>query len=383
MQSLNGKYSKEGVCFVNRDKVIVRTSIIGILANIALASFKAVIGVLSSSIAIVLDAVNNLSDVMSSVITIIGTKLAKKRPDKKHPYGYGRVENLSTSLIAVIVLYAGVTSLVESIKKIIIPPVPDYSAAAIIIVASAVVVKILLGLYVRKKGESVNSDSLIASGKDALLDSVISAATLLAAAIYLIFNIRTEAWLGAVISLVIIKSGLEILGDSLSSIIGKRISSELSKEIKETVTSFQEVQGAYDLILHSYGHDLLIGSVHIEIPDTLSVAELDKLEHHITEKVLKEHRVILAGISVYAVNTQNDKASQMYSDIRRHVMSHEYVLQIHGFYLDEKKMTIHFDIIIDFAAPDTEVLYNHILTETQEAYPDYHVSITLDSDVSD
>ena len=368
---------------MNRDKVIVRTSIIGILANVALASFKAVIGVLSSSIAIVLDAVNNLSDVMSSLITIIGTKLAKKRPDKKHPYGYGRVENLSTSLIAVIVLYAGVTSLVESVKKIISPPVPDYSAAAIVIVASAVVVKILLGLYVRKKGENVKSDSLIASGKDALLDSVISAATLIAAIIYLLFNIRTEAWLGAVISLVIIKSGLEILGESLSSIIGKRISSDLSKEIKETVTSFPEVQGAYDLILHSYGPDLLIGSVHIEVPDTLSVAELDKLEHHITEKVLTEHRVILAGISVYAVNTQNDRASQMYGDIRRNVMSHEYVLQIHGFYLDEKKMTIHFDIIIDFAAPDAQELYDHILTETQEAYPDYNVSITLDSDVSD
>lgn len=368
---------------MNRDKVIVRTSIIGILANILLATFKAIIGVLSSSIAIVLDAVNNLSDVMSSLITIIGTKLAKKRPDKKHPYGYGRVENLSTSLIAVIVLYAGVTSLAESVKKIISPPVPDYSAAAIIIVSAAVAVKILLGHYVKKKGESVNSDSLIASGKDALLDSVISAATLLAALIYLVFNIRTEAWLGAVISLVIIRSGLGILGESLSSIIGKRISSDLSKSIKEAVTSFPEVQGAYDLILHSYGPDLLIGSVHIEVPDTLSVAELDKLEHRITEKVLDEHRVILAGISVYAVNTQNDKASQMYSDIRRNVMSHEYVLQIHGFYLDEKKMTIHFDIIIDFAAPDAQELYDHILTETQEAYPDYNVSITLDSDVSD
>ena len=259
---------------MNRDKVIVRTSLIGILANVFLASFKAVVGILSSSIAIILDAVNNLSDVMSSVITIIGTKLAQKRPDKKHPYGYGRIENLSTSLIAVIVLYAGVTSLVESIKKIIHPPVPDYSAAAIIIVASAVVVKILLGLYVRRKGESVNSDSLIASGKDALLDSVISAATLLAAMIY---HIKTEAWLGAVISLVIIKSGLEILGDSLSSIIGKRISSELSKEIKETVTSFPEVQGAYDLILHSYGPDLLIGSVHIEVPDTMTVDKLCQL----------------------------------------------------------------------------------------------------------
>ncbi|HNZ98796.1 cation diffusion facilitator family transporter [Ruminococcus sp.] len=368
---------------MNRDKVIIRTSIIGILANIFLASFKAVVGILSSSIAIVLDAVNNLSDALSSVITIIGTKLAGKRPDKNHPYGYGRIENLSATLIAVIVLYAGVTSLVESIKKIIRPSVPDYSAAALVIVATAVLVKILLGLYVKKKGESVNSDSLISSGKDALLDSVISASTLVAAAIFLIFNIRTEAWLGAVISLVIIKSGLEMLGDSLSNIIGKRISSDLSREIKQTVTSFPEVQGAYDLLLHSYGPDLMIGSVHIEVPDTMPVAELDKLEHRITEKVLSEHSVILTGISVYAVNTKNDRAAQIYGDIRRNVMSHEYLLQIHGFYLDEEHKTIHFDIIIDFGAPDANEIYQHILTETQEAYPDYNVSITLDTDVSD
>ena len=368
---------------LERDKVIVRTSMVGIFANIFLASFKAAVGILSSSIAIILDAVNNLSDVMSSVITIIGTKLAEKHPDKNHPYGYGRIENLSTVLIAVIVLYAGVTSLVESIKKIIHPVVPDYSAAALIIVSSAVVVKILLGLYVRKKGESVNSESLIASGKDALLDSVISTATLVAAVIYLTLHIRTEAWLGAIISLVIVKSGLEILGESLSNIIGKRIDSELSKGIKNTITSFPEVRGAYDLLLHNYGPDLLIGSVHIEVPDTLTVAELDKLEHRIGEKVLSEHKVILTGISVYAVNTQNDKALSMYEDIRRHVMSHEYVLQIHGFYLDEEKMTIHFDIIIDFAAPDRAALYDHILTETQDSYRDYNVSITLDTDVSD
>ena len=368
---------------MNRDKVIIRTSIIGILANVFLATFKAVVGVLSSSIAIVLDAVNNLSDVLSSVITIIGTKLAGKRPDKNHPYGYGRIENLSSALIAVIILYAGVTALVESVKKIIRPSVPDYSAAAIIIVTVAIAVKIILGLYVKKKGESVSSESLVSSGKDALLDSVISASTLLAAIVYLISGISTEAWLGVIISAVIIKSGLGMLGDSLSSIIGKRISSDLSKEIKQTITSFPEVQGAYDLLLHSYGPDLLIGSVHIEVPDTMPVAELDKLEHHITEKVLAEHKVILAGISVYAVNTSNDRAAEIYGNIRRHVMSHEYILQIHGFYLDEVKKTIHFDIIIDFAAPDPRGLYDHILTETQEAYPDHKVSITLDTDVSD
>lgn len=368
---------------MNRDKIIVRTSAIGILANVFLASFKAAVGIISSSIAIVLDAVNNLSDVMSSAITIIGTKLAGKSPDKKHPYGYGRIENLSTVLISVIVLYAGITSLVESIKKIVRPAVPDYSAAALMIVASAVVVKILLGLYVRRTGERVCSDSLVASGKDALLDSVISASTLVAAVIYILFHVRTEAWLAAVISLVIIRSGLGMLGDSLSNIIGKRISSELSTEIKKTVSSFPEVRGAYDLVLHSYGHDSVLGSVHIEVSDTMTITELDRLEHRITEKVFAEHKVIITGISVYAGNTQSDRASQVYSEIHRIVMSHDYVIQTHGFYLDEEEKTIHFDIIIDFAAPDRGQLYKHILDEIQEIYPDHTVSITLDTDISD
>lgn len=368
---------------MNRNKTIVRTSVIGILSNVFLATFKAVVGVLSSSIAITLDAVNNLSDALSSVITIIGTKLAGKRPDKKHPYGYGRVEQLSTVLIAVIVLYAGVSALVESVKKMISPAVPDYSAAALIIVASAVAVKIFLGLYVGKTGKKVGSEPLIASGKDALLDAVISVSTLAAAAIYLIWGVSTEPFLGAVISLVIIRSGLGILGESISDIIGKRVSSKLSTEIKQTVASFPEVRGAYDLLLHSYGHDSMIGSVHIEVPDNMTAAELDKLEHRITERVFSEHRVILAGISVYAVNTESGKAAQMYEDIRKSVMAHEYVLQIHGFYLDEESMTIHFDIILDFAAPDGDALYKDILSETQRDYPDYSVSITLDTDVSD
>ena len=366
---------------MNRDKVIVRTSLIGILANVFLASFKAVVGILSSSIAIILDAVNNLSDVMSSVITIIGTKLAQKRPDKKHPYGYGRIENLSTSLIAVIVLYAGVTSLVESIKKIIHPPVPDYSAAAIIIVTSAVVVKILLGLYVRRKGESVNSDSLIASGKDALLDSVISAATLLAAMIYLIFDIRTEAWLGAVISLVIIKSGLEILGDSLSNIIGKRISSELSKEIKETVTSFPEVQGAYDLILHSYGPDRYVGSVHIEVPDTMTVDQLDQLERKVAGDVYQEFGILLAAIGIYSHNTKDDELKKMRSDISHSVMSHDGVHQIHGFFADKVNKNCSFDVIIDYDLKDRDQVFARLCDEVKEAYPDYTFNITMDVDI--
>lgn len=215
----------------NRDKIIIRTSIIGILANVLLASFKAVIGVLTNSIAVTLDAVNNLSDAASSVITIVGTKLAGREPDRKHPFGYGRIEYLSAMIISIIVLYAGITSFTESVKKIIHPETPDYSTISLIIIAVAVVVKIVLGRYVKGVGEKVNSDSLVNSGEDATLDSIISASTLAAAAVYLLAGIRLEAWLGAIISVVIIKSGIEMLRDTLSEILGERADADLAKAI--------------------------------------------------------------------------------------------------------------------------------------------------------
>ena len=262
---------------MKREKVIVRTSILGIVANLLLAGFKAFVGLLSNSIAVVLDAVNNLSDALSSVITIIGTKLAGKKPDKKHPYGHGRTEYITATIIAAIVLYAGITSLVESVKKILHPEKPDYSTVAIVIIAVAVAVKLALGFYVKKTGKAVNSDALIASGEDARNDAVISAATLVAAGIFLIFGVSLEAWLGAIISLVILKSGYEMLRQTLSRILGERVESELSLGIKKTVAEFPQVSGAYDLILHSYGPDMLMGSAHIEVPDTMTAAALEDI----------------------------------------------------------------------------------------------------------
>ena len=225
-----------------RDRVIIRTSITGIIANVLLAVFKAIVGMLSNSIAVVLDAVNNLSDAMSSVITIVGPKLAGKAPDRKHPMGYGRVEYLSSAIISLIVLYAGISSLRESVGKIIHPEKADYSALTLVIIAVAVVVKIVLGRYVKRIGEKVNSDSLVNSGQDATLDSVISASTLAAAFIYMFFHISLESWLGAVISVVIIKSGIEMLRDTLSQILGERVDSELSRTVKEKIV---EVEGVY------------------------------------------------------------------------------------------------------------------------------------------
>ena len=325
---------------MEREKKIIRTSVIGILANVLLAAFKAVMGIMSNSIAITLDAVNNISDAASSVITIIGTKLAGRAPDKKHPFGYGRIEYLSAMIISVIVLYAGISSLTESVKKIIHPETPDYSPVILIIVAVAVIVKIVLGRHVKSVGVKTNSESLINSGEDATLDSIISASTLAAAAIYLIWGIRLEAWLGAIISVVIIKSGIDMLRSTLSQILGERADAELAREIKETVLSFPEVKGAYDLILHNYGPDRFVGSVHIEVPDDMSINRLDELTREITVAVYQKFDIIMAAIGIYSVNTKDVNFMKIRDQIRGTAKSVEHVREIHGFYLYEDKKQI-------------------------------------------
>ncbi|MBR1422484.1 MAG: cation transporter [Ruminococcus sp.] len=368
---------------ISRDKVIIRTSVIGIVANAFLAGFKAVIGLLSNSIAIVLDAVNNLSDAASSIITIVGTKLAGKPADRKHPFGHGRVEYLTALVISVIVLYAGVTSFTESIKKIITPKTPDYSAASMVIIGAAVLVKIVLGRYVKGVGEKVNSDSLINSGTDAMLDSVISASTLAAAIIYITTDISLEAWLGAVISLVIIKSGIDMLRETISQLLGERVDADLARAIKKTVNGFPDVLGVYDLILHNYGPDNYSGSLHIEIPDTYSADRIDVLNRAISMAVFREHGVILTAIGVYSMNTKSELAKKVKDDVAKIVFSHENVLQLHGFHLDEEIKNIRFDIIISFDEPDREALYEHIRSDINEAYPDYTLEMVLDTDFTE
>ena len=368
---------------VDRDRVIIRTSMIGIAANVALAAFKAIVGLASNSVAIVMDAVNNFSDAASSCITIAGTKLAAREPDKKHPFGYGRIEYLSAMIISVLVLYAGITAFVESVKKIIEPQTPDYSAVSLIIVAVAVIVKIVLGRYVKKTGEEVNSDSLINSGEDATLDSVISAATLLAAIIFKTLHISLEAWLGAVIAVVIIRSAVDMLKDTLSKILGERADAELAREIKKTINAYPEINGVYDMVMHNYGPDSYTGSVHIEVNDTISADQLDELLREVSVDVYKKHDVILTAIGVYSTNTKDPAAVEARERVRGIVMSNENVLQMHGFYINREKKTLRFDFVISFDEKDRKAVYAKIRKQVQEEFPDYELQIAMDTDFNE
>lgn len=363
-----------------REKIIIKTSIVGIVTNVFLAVFKALTGLFSNSIAVILDAVNNLSDAMSSVITIIGAKLGAKQPDKKHPLGYGRIEYLSSMLVAAIVLYAGITSLVESGKKIIAPEKADYSMVSLIIIGTAVFVKLILGTYVKKQGERANSGALIASGADAFFDAVLSASVFVCAILYLTFGISLEAYVGVLIAVVIIKAGIEMMMETLDDIIGKRGDAELGRKIKHLICEEPQVSGAYDLTMFNYGPEKFYASVHMELPDTMTVDQVDALTRRIQMKIYQETGVILTGIGVYSCNTTNEEAAQIRNTVQKAVLSHDWALQLHGFYVDCEEKTMRFDVVCSFDI-DRKEAFQILFTETQELCPDYSLQIVLDADV--
>ena len=366
----------------NREKTIVRTSFVGIAANVLLAAFKAGVGIVSHSIAVTMDAVNNLSDALSSVITIVGTKLAARKPDRKHPLGYGRVEYLSALIVSAIIMYAGITAAVESVKKIITPEKADYSLVSLIIIAVAVVVKVVLGRYVKKQGRRCDCAALEASGADALFDAILSASVLLTAIIFVTTGVSLEAYVGVIIAGFIIKSGIEMIRETLNDILGKRMDSKLAKAIKRSLAEEPEVRGAYDLFLYNYGPGKDYASVHLELSDTMTVDEIDKLSRRVERKIYDHYGVTLTGIGVYSSNCHDASALAMRQTVDSIIEPYDWALQMHGFYVDSQRKEMRFDVVLKF---DTDVrqALDTLRADTLNAFPGYTIDIVPDIDISD
>ena len=364
----------------NRGKTIIKTSVIGIATNVLLAIFKALLGLFVNSIALVLDAVNNLSDALSSLVTIIGEKLASKPADKKHPMGYGRIEYLSSMVIAGLVLYAGITSLVECVKKILHPSPASYTSLSIVVIGLAVLVKLALGKYVKKQGEKVNSTALVASGSDALFDAILSLSVFVSALIYLFWGLSLEAYVGIVISIFMVKAGIEMMGETIDDLIGHRANPPMVKKIKALVQEEDPVLGVYDLALFNYGPNKYYCSLHVEFPDTMTVDEVDKFTRKMQYKVYQKTGVVLIALGVYSFNTKNPEATKIRNQVEKQVLSHDWALQVHGFYVDIEKKTIRFDVVLSFAI-EREKALEMIKEEVEGLYPAYKVQIVPDLDL--
>lgn len=366
---------------MNRSEKIIRTSVVGVVTNVLLAAFKAIVGVLAHSFAIVMDAVNNLSDALSSIITIVGTKLSQRPADREHPYGFGRVEYFSAIIIAVIVLSAGVTSLIESVKKIIHPVEPSYTTVTLIVIIVAIVVKLLLGRYVKKQGQKLNSDALIASGSDALFDAIITLATLVSAGIMLIWGVSLDGILGALISAFIIKAGVEMIASPVNELLGARVSQELVSDIKKEVMAFDEVHGVYDIILHNYGHDLMIGSLHVSVDDTLTAQDIHSLTRKISLLMFMNHNIIMT-VGIYSVATGENKRRELQSLVTSTLAAHPEIVQVHGFFCSEKDKLVAVDVVPDISVKDEPALHAQLTEELSALIPGMTVQVVIDHNFS-
>ena len=367
---------------MDHNSQIIRTSWIGIIANVLLAGFKAVVGILASSVAILMDAVNNLSDALSSVITIVGTKLSQRPADRKHPFGFGRIEYFSAIIIAVIVLSAGVTSLIESVKKIFDPAEPEYTTVTLVVIVVAIIVKLILGQYVKRKGEHLKSDALIASGSDALFDAVITLSTLVSAGVMLLWGVSLDGILGALISIVIIKAGIEMLASPVNELLGTSISADFAKQIQKEVSDFEGVHGVFDMILHNYGSDVMIGSLHINVYDTMSAHEIHGLSRKITTKMFELHGIIMT-VGVYAIATGDNRNAELQTQVMQTLAAHKDIVQVHGFYYSEKDNMLSVDVVPDISINDDAAFVRQLTNEIQPLVPDMQVVIVVDHNYSE
>lgn len=368
---------------VNREKTIIRTSFVGIVGNILLVIAKAIVGIIASSISIILDAVNNLTDSLSSIITIIGTKLSTKKPDKKHPYGHGRVEYVTSTLVSIVILFAGFLAIYESIKSLIEPSKTIYDIFSFIIISIAIVGKLALGFFFRIQAKKTESDALKASGIDALMDAALSASTLIAAIITYFTNgsVRIEGYVGILIGLFILKSGIEVLKESISKIVGERVDNEVTNQIKKDILEIENVRGVYDLILNNYGKDRYIGSVHVEVDDDFRAKDLQLIEREIAILCNQKYNIIMT-VGFYASNDKDPFSKEVKATLRNILKEEKEILQMHGFYVDKKKNIISFDLIFDFAYEDVENATGRIKEKLKEKYKDFEVVIIVDKDFS-
>lgn len=363
----------------SRNSRITLVSAVGIGANVLIAGTKVVVGLLANSVAVLMDAVNNLSDAMSSAITIIGVKLAGRKPDAKHPFGYGRIEYFSAIIISGIIFAAGASSLVESVKAIFHPETTDFSWVSVIVIVVALLAKVVLGRYFRLRGKALNSDALVASGIEATYDAVLSASTLLAAGVSMIWGISIDGYIGALISLFIIKTGIEMLLDPLGKVVGNRLQGDLSVAIKQRVKEVPGVLGVYDLVLHDYGPDRAMGSLHIEVSDSMSARDVHKVCRRVAALVYTEFKALVT-VGIYASNDTDPEILAMQDKVRDLAMAHKGVKQIHGFFVDGNMIA--FDIVIAFNH-DAAAICRDLAEEVSQAYPGHRAAINVDTDYSD
>ena len=362
----------------NREGTVVTVSGLNILVNLIFAAIKVVIGLAVSSIAIVSEGVNNATDSATSLITIVGTKLSAKHPTEKHPFGFGRIEYLTSLLISVLILFTGAELMESSVKRIFEPQEMSISYVTMAIIAVSALVKLALGLYTIKEGRRVDSSSLVALGTECRSDSVVSVITLVTALVFLVFRVSLDAYAGIIMSLIVLKAGFEVLKETLSDILGQAGEKELAQELYCIIRAEPLVLNAADMMLHNYGPDSYSGSVNVEIDHSKTVGEVYAALHELQLRIMHEKHITMV-FGIYAVDRDHAQIRQLREQVAAFVREQKHVTSYHALYIHPNGKDLYVDLVVDYDLADWEALRKEFTAYMAELYPDKHLELVIET----
>lgn len=363
----------------SRESIIAMTSGLNIVMNLIVASFKVLVGYLASSIAITSEGINNFSDVATSVLTLLGTKLASKHPDENHPFGYGRIEYLTGLVIAVMILVTGIETLKSAVELIFHPAPLSFSALSIAVVAVSCVIKFVMGVYTIKMGKKAESSALEAVGLDCRNDSFVSIVTIISAFVFIFAHISIDAYVGIFTSLLIIKAGVDVLKDTLSEILGRPGEKELAAALYKEIRRTDGIINAADMMLHNYGPDSYSGSVNIEIDHKKTVGEIYQFIHELQLRIMHEYHVTMV-FGIYAVNNDEPFMKEIRKNVSVFVKETEHVKSFHAVYVNTETNTLYCDLIVDYDLRDWDGLRQKFMDYIKPLYPDKEIELVIETE---
>ena len=367
----------------NRNQVIVRASVVGIVTNLLLAGFKAFVGMMSHSVAITMDALNNLSDAMSSLITIVGTRLAAKPADREHPYGHARLEYIVSLAIAFIILMVGVTLAREAIDKIISPESVDYSIAMLIVLIISMLVKLWMGFFTADVGKRIGSSTMSAAAADSISDVAATGAIFISSVLGYFFDINIDGYISLAAALFVLYSGIGIIRDVMGPLLGEAPNKETVDELSTLLLSYDGIIGLHDILIHSYGPGKTIASAHAEVRadcDLLHTHEMiDRAEREVGEKL-----GMLLTLHMDPIETDNAKLAATRERIAKAIEGIDSAVHFHDFRMvsGEKNTNLIFDIVVPSGMDeaDAEGIKLRIAKAAHDIDPTFRCVITIDRD---
>ena len=358
------------------------TGMVGIICNLILFATKLMIGMILNSISVMADAFNNLSDAASSIVSFVGVKLAQRPADKEHPFGHGRFEYIAAFIVSFLVLQVGLTCFKSSFTKILHPETVGFSLILVGILTLSVLIKVWLSLLNRKLGKRINSSVMKATATDALGDVLITSTTILSVIIGKVTGLAIDGYMGAIVSIFVLIAGFNIAKETLEPLLGEAIGRETYEEITKKVESYNGILGCHDLIIHNYGPSHMMGTIHVEVSNSLDLTIAHEIIDHIERDILRDMNIFLV-IHMDPVETKNHKVLAETHIIKEKIFELEPNAAIHDFRIveehDKKRLIFDMEIPYSYDEKKKKLLLRKIEDMLYAMDENYETLITVDN----